>query len=99
MRTKWVQFCCWPAVTGVQTRKPRDRTRQRRADIYLLLELEPKTDLRMPRRIQRARHLPEGGIAKGSIREIEARGVGKVKEFSSHLKPHPFADDEFLADG
>jgi hypothetical protein len=86
-------------MPGVHTSKLRHKTRIKRADIYQLLEFESKTDLSMPRCVQRTGHLAEGGIAKGRIGKIESRRIGEVEEFTADLEFHSFTDDEFLADG
>jgi hypothetical protein len=52
----------------MRTKGLRQRARLKRTAIHLLPQFESQTDLEMPVRIQPARHLPEGGIAKRSIR-------------------------------
>jgi hypothetical protein len=52
----------------MRTKGLRQRARLKRTAIHLLPQFEPQAGLEMPVRIQPARHLPEGGIAKRSIR-------------------------------
>jgi len=55
-------------MRGMRTIGLRQRARLKRTAIHLLPQFESQTDLETPVRIQPARHLPEGGIAKRSIR-------------------------------
>src|SRR5258708_34107405 len=63
-----VKFCSCPYMPGMRTKGLRQRARLKRTAIHLLPQFEPQAGLEMPLRIQPARHLPEGGIAKRTIR-------------------------------
>jgi hypothetical protein len=60
--------------------------------LYFYLELEPRSELHVPRVAHCGVHLPELCVSQECIRQTESRSVGEVEELCPNLELHILAN-------